>query len=276
VSSESGPPPSLPSDSEDLETRERVQELLKSLGIRKSIFLCSTFRSGTSHFAFLLEDNGVPNLRVERFNVMEQQRIALQPSAARFALFEAAIRRGTNGDTFATKLAWGHWAWAVSSLGMDWNELPRLSSIFPDPLFMFVKRLDIFAQGISLWRAKKTGQWEVFAEGGRARTDVPEYDLAAILPGLREQLLANALWEEFFQRGGFDAESFEYESLVRDPHASVVRALNFLKLPLPAHVRVRPRIRKQADAASDNLRERLLRDLLRPDQRGRPLAAGRE
>lgn len=272
VSEEIVPAPYSRSDSEAIETRERVQSLVKSLGITKTIFLCSTFRSGSSHFAFLLEDNGVPSLRPERFSVMEQQRIALQPSSARFKLFETAITRGTTGDTFAAKLAWGHWAWALSSLDIGWDELPLLASIFPDPLFLFMRRHDIFAQGISLWRAKKTGQWEVFAQGGRARTDVPDYELAAILSGMREQLLANALWEEFFRRGGFSVECFEYETFAQEPRAAVIRALNFLKIAPPAQVRVKPRIRKQADAASDDLRERLLRDMLRPDLRGQPLA----
>ena len=139
--------------------------------------------------------------------------------------------------------------------------LGRLEGLFPTELhYLYVRRLDVVRQAVSLAKAEQTGQW-VWDEPVNRE---PAYNLHQLTCCLRETRIQAKGWEVYFMERGITPFRVIYEELVAEPEQTVLRALRFLGVKIPEAFEVPPtRLRKQADDSSEEWVSRFRSDIAR-------------
>ena len=221
--------------------------------LKDCYIIASTFRSGSTFVAELLNNNNMPGLGDERFNIIgDQSHAELEPYVRK--MFESF-----RGRAFATKLMWPHRNDVARIFGIDRNNSALFQDLFPNAKWIFVEREDIFAQAISMWRAKTSGRWHIYDTNTTPEPAI-DYDFEAIDDCLWELSLHNRLWRDFFALSGIVPFTVNYEELLADVPATLSRLLDFLGHDVPDQVTHVPLL-KQSDALSDAFRSRLMEDL---------------
>jgi trehalose 2-sulfotransferase len=166
-----------------------------------------------------------------------------------------AIETGTGENgVFAVRLQWNYFGDFLRLLRAhlerkDDTDLAMIETVFPAPSFVWIRRLDTVAQGVSWARAAQTGQYAAFQEA----TGKPIFDFAFI-HGLvclaRQQTTA---WHDWFAAQGVAPFAVTYEQLCTDLIGTTLDALDFLELePLPGRKIGPPtELAKQADSLSE-------------------------
>lgn len=228
-------------------------------GAERSILLASTFRSGSTYVAMMLEQNGVPGLDIERF--AEAWRFIDPPPDEAFAAFLREVLSRVSQGLFTSKVMWPHLGYLARSMGYGRPEAGTVADLFAPARWVHVCRQDKFSQAISFWRAKQSGRWHVYA-GDRSAEPQPDYDFAAILAALQGIEMHDRLWEDFFAQAGITPYRVIYEEMEADPAGGMARLLDHLGVASAAPVAT-VSLRKQRDAHSAALRDRFLDDLYR-------------
>jgi LPS sulfotransferase NodH len=130
-----------------------------------------------------------------------------------------------------------------------------LEWILPNPTFVYLTRRDRIRQAVSAFIAKETGVFRSLPESSGA-PGRPTYSYEGVLSQLAATDYGNARWRDFYATG-IHPYRVEYEELAADYDATVMRLLAHLGRPGPVPP---PRLRRQADAASETLVARFLRD----------------
>lgn len=215
--------------------------------------IASTFRSGSTFVAELLDKNGISGLGRERFNLIGKQ------SDSELDSYITQMFEPFQGDVFPTKIMWPHRNDVARLFGIDRKNSALFQTLLPNAKWIFVEREDIFAQAISMWRAKTSGRWHIYRSNTTLEPAI-DYDFDAIDDCLWELSLHNRLWRDFFSLSGITPFNVKYESLLDDVPATLSRLLGFLGHNIPNPVTHVP-LRKQSDALSDEFRSRLMEDL---------------
>jgi LPS sulfotransferase NodH len=122
-----------------------------------------------------------------------------------------------------------------------------VAAVFPRPRFVWLRRDDVVAQGVSWWRAKGSGVWI----HGQAEGSGETFDFAGIDAAVHRAREQAEDWQRWFSANGIGPLEVVYEQLVADP-ARIVRAiLSFAGTDVPRDLVLTPRTRRQADAVSD-------------------------
>jgi LPS sulfotransferase NodH len=137
------------------------------------------------------------------------------------------------------------------------SDLELLRSAFPRLRFLRIVRRHKLRQALSTARALQTGFWKV--QEGKSILREPEFDPDLIEQSLREAERQEKIWDDFFRQIGIKPFNVEYEKLCQDYDGTIRAVLNFLRIKLPAGVRVGPpATTRQADEISRMWEERFL------------------
>jgi LPS sulfotransferase NodH len=258
---------------------------------RAAYLVCATPRSGSTLICEMLARTGVAGRPQEYFEALkatgrprqpreyfagvdDPEVLSLLPATAPPAPepepFEArlreVVREGTTPNgVFGAKLMWGHQA----DLQKRLRQLPglhrrgpaeRLAAVLGDVKYVHVRRDDVVAQAISLWRAVQTSAWRAEDENGHQ----PRYSFAGVDHLVRMLRSHDRSWRRWFRTHGVEPLELRYEEIDADPPAAVRRTLEHigiageLKGPVP-----RPSLQRQADEVSQAWADAYRRDRAR-------------
>lgn len=251
-------PPSGPSPT-DLRRREILAEVLRDCGIRRSVIVTGSFRSGSSYVCTLLAQNGLTGTDKERFASFWDIGRETPEDVFRVRLTE--VLATAEGGLFTTKLMWPHRNFLAQALGFGRTQSAGFAAMFPDARWIDIRRQDKIAQAISFWKAKVTNRWHVF-------TDEPEpevsYDFNGIRAAFVELSAHDLLWEDFHVAARTNPWRIVYESFAQAPVPALSALLEALG---PRHRHSLPpltaatSLRRQSNAQSKVFRARFLSDL---------------
>jgi LPS sulfotransferase NodH len=176
----------------------------------------------------------------------------------RVSRFEDYLARvfevGTSPNgVFAAKLMWNYFEEFMFEIrrlvsGYERLDLEVISSVFPAPQFLLIRREDVVAQAVSWSKAAQTGQYAAHqVKTGEAVFDFDHID------GLRELVLVqNGAWRRWFAAHEIEPFEVTYEALCVDPVGVTMKTLSFLDLEPLAEDTIAPPpvLRKQADAVN--------------------------
>lgn len=233
------------------------RDAFRKRGIERSVLIASTFRSGSTYVAALLDQNGLPGLGRERF--APSWRHTATPPGEAFGAFLGDVLAEVQDGCFTTKLMWPHLARLADATGHGRDDAAALAALFAPAQWVQVVRANKFDQAISFWRAKNSGRWHVYATEAEP---APDYDFFAIRDALHEIELHDRLWDDFFARAGITPFRVTYEEIEVDPGGGTARMLAGLGLPADAPA-TKVALRRQRDAHSATLYDRFIADLYR-------------
>lgn len=245
---------------------------------RRTLLLCSHPRSGSTLLGETLHGIGGFGCPLEYLHVGFRPKFMARWQAPTLsALLEATYRHRTDvGGVLSAKLFWldiedllaelapplwqrfkGRGAETVPAAA--YRELHGLlRDCFPEPTFVYLSRRDRVRQAISAWVAIQNRQWRSIPDlPAPTATGSVEYDYERIHGLIALADHCNGHWRNFFAANAIQPLALAYEDLVA-PDSPALRgllaALGYTG-PLPA-----PRMRRQANADSERLMARFLRD----------------
>lgn len=208
-----------------------------------SVVLAATYRSGSTLLADALIAAGGMGWPAEYFQTGAAQR--------RFARFNT----GDYVDSVMRHRTAPTGVFGVKLFPADLRDSPGVWPALPNPIVIRVRRADRVGQAISAWRALNGGPWRA-VEGARSEPAPPyDYERLRQLVGLFEW--EDRWWDRFLRDS---AMTVRFEELAADHDATVARLLDDLRrcgLPI-GELTGKPRLQRQADAASEKMRLRFL------------------
>lgn len=105
----------------------------------------------------------------------------------------------------------------IKSPYMDFKfmaECPKFTHLLPYVNFVYLTRRDIFAQSVSLWRAKKTNLWHSHTAGKSKSISKPvSYNYDELAVSLMALLRERICWESLFSLYGLTPLRMAYEDI---------------------------------------------------------------
>jgi LPS sulfotransferase NodH len=234
-----------------------VQKLFSDERVTGAILMASTFRSGSTFIAELLQSNGFPGLTYEKFNEIWRYNSAVNRV---FQKNVSDIVQTARDGLFTTKMMWPHRSDFARCLRLERDDAQCFSDCFPKPKWIWVKRQDKIRQAISLWRAQKTARWHVFDE---IREPVVSYDFDEIRECFRETHLHDIYWADFFNQASIEPFTIEYEAFCRDIETQLLNLLRFLGSSPEGSLSFDVSLKQQRDAYTEEIYERFMNDSYR-------------
>jgi len=254
----------------------------------RSYLVCATQRSGSTLLCELLKDTGVAGRPEEYFEAMRDTGLPPHPgdyiadlprtgagirddetppdappysSLAGLAGYRDHLQRSfalgtTPNGVFASKLMWRQLPelHALATALPEYAGLqiePLLSTLFGDPVYVWVSRRDKVRQAVSMWRALQTRSWRA---GGGAGKDpnALHYRFEGIEHLVRALEAEDRGWSGFFARHGIDALRISYEDdLERDGERTVTAVLDRIGVTAAPGWHPAEPMPRQADALSE-------------------------
>lgn len=166
-------------------------------------------------------------------------------------VFEAGT---TPNRVFAAKLMWNYFDDFLFRLRRSRREyeasdLQVMRTVFPDPSFVWIRREDTVAQGISWARAAQSGKYAAHQE----QTAEASFDFQFIDGLVQLARAQTGAWRRWFAAQGIEPFEVTYEDLCANIAGTILGALAFLgQEPLPGRTIGPPReLMKQADAVTE-------------------------
>lgn len=221
-----------------MEATRRTGDLFYSESI--SCLLCTTWRSGSTHFGSVVESNlGLPLAEEVLWSREERQPLARIVSASDLVehVDELVKRIRTESGFFGAKLMWPHLKEAIVAIqGLPkWagaSDLEIVRRLFPSPRFVLLTREDKVRQGISLFRASATGVLHLKRNGEfyerRGARHVVEYERREIESAIDRLKKSDHGWQEFFARNNVVPTAISYEEVCEDLLGAVNRVLDLV------------------------------------------------
>ena len=135
-----------------------------------------------------------------------------------------------------------------------------LLELFPNPSVVFLWRQDLLRQAVSDLVAQQSGRWREVPGGSTDPAWTPLYDRCAIDRRLSQFGRELRAWRDCLDHLGLPLVEVAYEELARDYRGTVRRVLRALLGERWDGEVPPPRLRRQADAASERLLLRYLRE----------------
>jgi LPS sulfotransferase NodH len=224
--------------------------------VTSSVVICGMPRSGTGLLAGLLASTKLIGYPREYFHPGKQ------PPGARddYGAFVArTIARHSRRGVFGAKFIDDQLDQFVSALRslpgngiLDDREL--LERTLPSPKYVWLRRRDVVAEAVSLWKAHETGVWAVSRRSPWKATRIaPDFDLEQIEKCHLEIVRGNDAREAWFAENGIEPLRVVYEELDEN-HAEVTRrVLAFVGIDVPARFRISAQTVRQSGAADGEL-----------------------
>lgn len=261
---------------------KRSAEQDPQVTLTASFFICHTLRCGSTLLCDALSGTGVAGYAEEYFPERSSSGELYVATVAALrdpdtwecdwtsTPFQQCLDRvlgsgTTSNGVFAAKVKWPNIPCFSEMLGdlpeREHSKLAeRLDPLFPNLRYVWVTRRDKVRQSVSLVKARQSAQWKAMS-GEPQRSDTGDYNFHVIDMALRRIVSEECAWEEFFTRAGITPFTVVYEDLVRTFEPTVRRLLDDLGIALPTRYEFGdPRVKKQADATSEEWVERYHRD----------------
>ena len=206
--------------------------------------ICATPRSGSTVFCQYLASTGVAGVPASYFRKEDLHEYAehwqiLRPDGSHdFADYLAATHQAgsTDNGVLALRIMWSTLGEVTAHLSrlypdLAGNELAMLEKAFGRLKFVYLRRDDVVAQAISLYRASETGYWHI--DEGQAPEQPPAFDFDAIHSFVAELRRDNSDWQAWFRKVGVEPMPVVYENFAADPETTVSGVLRFLEIELP-------------------------------------------
>jgi LPS sulfotransferase NodH len=230
-----------------------LRHRIEDAGIGTCLFVCATPRTGSNLLDGLLEGTGLVGEPAEDFGEVFKTQVLPAVGRAGFGdyVVRCAHRAGKTG-VFSTKLHLDQRDLFLHLLSLfrgahGLSEGRLIAAVFPEPRFVWLRREDVVAQGVSWWRAKESGTWIHGQAGGSDEA----FNFAGIDAAVRRAREQAEEWRRWFAASGIEPLEVVYEQLVADP-AGIVRAiLSLVAIDVPRDLVLTARTRRQADAVSE-------------------------
>jgi LPS sulfotransferase NodH len=220
---------------------------IEAEGVRRTFFVCSTPRTGSTMLCELLAGTGLVGRADEYFG--EDFRQEVVPGLSRRAFDDYLVglaehARGTG--TLGIKLHWDQVEVFLYLLRLrrglrGAGDREVLEAVFPAPRFVWMRRGDTLAQAVSWWKAMTTGKWV----DGKPVTGAPEFDVDGIATRIRRIEEHDGAWRRWFGANGV-------EELADDPTAAVRAVLEHVGVAPPPGLAVEHVTERQADAVNQD------------------------
>jgi LPS sulfotransferase NodH len=228
--------------------------------LRASYTIATVPRSGSNHLCAMLAQAGVAN-PTEHFHHTHP----MFKDADLDDLLARIIRKHTVKGVFGSKMFPDQRAWLELAASQLYGKSVLVHDIFPVHRWVRLTRDDKVRQAISLYRARKTDEWLDVPEDKSTGRQV-EYDYAGILGALREIMLAEASWDQYFASYfHWPIHSYSYEDMIVDPKAVTGAIASMVQVPDFQGVSASPEtpFRVQRDNATHEMARRFREDFLR-------------
>lgn len=93
--------------------------------------------------------------------------------------------------------------------------------------FIYLTRINIYSQAVSLWSANKTQLWHSYG-GTRSRISLSDYNYIEILNCFTQLLDERVKWEAYFALQGISPHRITYENLCANQESVLRSIVNFL------------------------------------------------
>ncbi len=227
---------------------------IEAAGVRRTFFVCSTPRTGSTMLCELLAGTGLVGRADEYFG--EDFRREVVPGLTRrgfddYLVGLAAHSRGTG--TLGIKLHWDQVEVFLHLLRLrrglrGASDREVLEAVFPGPSFVWMRRGDRVGQAVSWWKAMTTGKWI----DGRPVAGEPRFDVDGIATRVRRIEQHDEAWRRWFEANGVEPLQLVYEELAADPTAAVRAVLGAAGVPTPPDLAVAHVTERQADAVNED------------------------
>lgn len=214
----------------------------------KSYLVCTTERSGSTHFCDLLRSTGKLGQPHEYFSAWMMQRLGRPHRFGTVAEHAELVR--TLGCT-----ANGIHGAKVFRYTMDMLGAGAVMAAMGQPTILFLERMDLIGQAVSYARSAITRAFHA----GEAEARVPEYDGLVIRTYLERLIRDNAAWRLWFARQGITPLHIAYEDLIANPQAVIDRVARALGVDGPVPIKNEVlQVRVQRDSLNAEWRARFL------------------
>ena len=231
-----------------------------------SYFISTAPRTGGFLLAEALESTRIAGRPREYFDKVFQQNWSDGVGVASDAeYFEQALAAGTTPNgVFGAKVLWHQFEHLLVKLrliqGNGLSDLELLRRTFPELRYVFLTRRDKIRQAISYDRAIRSGVWWSISAHSDQQSPTPPFVFENIDDWVTRLTEFESNWRRHFKRIGVEPFEVTYEDLAEDYESTVHAVLRYLNLPDSEKCTVAPpRLRKQADAITEEWVEPLLR-----------------
>ena len=140
--------------------------------------------------------------------------------------------------------------------------IERISSIFPNPRFLYLTRQDTLAQAVSHLKARQTRRWVKRSAVREPQGVDPVYSYLGILQHMLERERNHERWCEFLKSDGVDSLQFVFESLREDPQGSMETFFSWLgqETPEVQEAADQPRFKQMANSLNQTWKQRFLEE----------------
>jgi trehalose 2-sulfotransferase len=183
-------------------------------------------------------------------------------------LRELIKHRSSNG-IFGCKITWDQKNVLLYQAERQIGGIQTFADLFPQNIWLYVRRRDKVGQAISLWRAAKSGRWTSL-DNAQAECERPDYNYFRILQCFFTLLVEEQLWDGYFKSQAILPAEIWYEDLAEDPGLVINGILRRVAKPdqsrlleKAAELSLRSRLSEQRDEYSERIREQFLLDLNR-------------
>jgi LPS sulfotransferase NodH len=171
---------------------------------KRTLIIAMTERSGSTNLCSVLAKLGPFGEPEEYFNpqgLMERLPEQLGAKSASDYLAKLSDR----SEIFCFKVS-----------GLNWRPFEqRAKIIFPNARYVYLDRMDLEAQAISLYRARKTWVWHT-RQGSTREMPAPEFDPAELEACRQQLLIGKTKWADFFFKNDIKPLHIKYEHLLAD------------------------------------------------------------
>lgn len=232
----------------------------------KSYFVCTTGRTGSGLLCSSLWQTELAGRPDEFFsgNVTKQYAETWKSTGYLDYLDHAIEFATTENGVFGAKVKAEQIADIEACLGdagvsFAQTGLDFMLAKLPESKFVWLRRRDTIRQAISLWKARRTGAFNLRSGGPRPGSELP-FDRQAIDDDAEKIKKGDAIWHRFFQDRHFaPLELFYEDHLESNWQQTVGDVCRFLAIDLPDSLEIQTDYHRQSDAHSEDMYRRYTR-----------------
>ena len=228
------------------------------MNVQTSYIIASVQRSGTHLLCTLLRCTGVAGLPAEHFLAKPGETWERRwKSPSRIAYVERVLRDNTTSNgVFGTVLMWSYFDRTLQMLReiaeyQNLESADLLAAVLHKPKYIWLRRRNRVEQAVSWEIACQTGVWaQKTGEKTRPR-GAPKFDFKVIDEWCNRIAEHETAWANYFRENQIEPLTLFYEDVVANNHGTMEGVLEFLRVPLPADVKiVASGLEKQANELS--------------------------
>jgi trehalose 2-sulfotransferase len=227
--------------------------------ILTSYIIASVQRSGTHLLCSLLRSTGVAGFPAEHFLARPGETWESRwHSTSRTAYVARVLRDNTTPNAvFGTVAMWSYFERMLQMLRdipehkeLDGGDL--IEAALHEPKYIWLRRRNRVEQAVSWAIACQTGVWAQRTGQKPRPRSAAKFDFKVIDEWCNRIAEHEAAWAKYFRENRIDPLTLFYEDVVASNRAAVETVLEYLRIPLPADVKiVASGLEKQANELSE-------------------------